>query len=166
MRIVLAAVLMALFSGLLYAQDSAAEKAFVKSRPKLKLEKFSEGEDASSGFDYLIYKNKAGVVKIRSIWSGVDKTAKIDDYYYENGKPVLYVSMTFPKSRLKEVIRERTIPLTTVERLHLKYSKLTAWIEKGKTVSATDARWNQRETELLEQARGQLENYQSLKDEK
>jgi hypothetical protein len=39
------------------------------------------------------------------------------------------------------------------------------WIEKGKAISNTDARWNDKEKEVLELAKAELDNYKFLKEE-
>lgn len=124
------------------------------------------GEDATSGFDYLIYTDNSKVVKIRSIWtSSAGPAPRIDDYYFRDGALILYVKMPARKSQSKALIRGSNLPLVAEEKLYLKDSKLTMWIEKGKTIPNTDARWSDKEKEVLEMAKGELENYQAMKEE-
>jgi hypothetical protein len=166
MKIALALIMMALVSGLSFAQDVSVEKDFEKNRPKLKLEKLSMGEDATSGFDYLVYTDKSSVVKIRSIWSSsTGIQSRVEDYYFRDGALILYVRMLAENRNLKQLVKGNAIPLVVEEKLYLKDAKLAAWIEKRKTVPATDARWNAREKEVLEMAKAELDNYQSLKTE-
>ena len=166
MKIALAVALIVLVSGLSFAQDLSIEKDFEKNRAKLKLEKFSMGEDATSGYDYLIYTDKSKIVKIRSIWtSSAGPAPRVDDYYFRDGNLILYVKMPARKSQSKALIKGSNLPLVAEEKLYLKDSKLTTWIEKGKTIPNTDARWQNKEKEVLEMAKAELDNYQFLKEE-
>ena len=166
MKIALAVVLIALFSSLSFAQDLSIEKDFEKNKPKLKLEKFSMGEDATSGYDYLIYTGKSKIVKIRSIWNGgASSQPTVEDYYFNDGTLILYVKMPAKKSQFKALVKGRNLALVAEEKLYLKGSKLTAWIERGKTIPVFDTRWNAKEKEVLEMAKAELENYQSMKEE-
>jgi hypothetical protein len=166
MKIVLAAALILLVSGVSFAQELSAEKDFEKNKPRLTLEKFAVGEDATSGFDYLVYTDKSSVVKLRSIWSSsTGIQSRVEDYYFKDGVLLLYVRMLAENRNLKPLVRGQNVPLTVEEKLYLKDSKLTTWIEKRKTVPATDARRNDREKEVLEMAKAELENYQSMKTE-
>lgn len=166
MKIALTVILTALFSVLSFAQDLSIEKDFEKMRPKLKLEKFSMGEDATSGYDYLIYTDNSKVVKIRSIWNGgASSQPSVDDYYFRDGTLILHVKMPARKSQFKNLVKGRNLPLAAEEKLYLKDSKLTTWIEKGKTIPISDARWQNKEKEVLETAKGEMDNYQSMKEE-
>jgi hypothetical protein len=166
MKIALAVILIAMFSCLNFAQDVSVEKDFEKNRPKLKLEKLSMGEDATSGYDYLVYTDKSNVVKIRSIWSSsTGIQSRVEDYYFQDGTLILYVRMLAENRNLKQLVKGGNVPLVNEEKLYLKDSKLTAWIEKRKIIPAADARWNNKEKEILEMAKAELDNYQSLKQE-
>jgi hypothetical protein len=166
MKIALAVILLACAAGLSYAQDVSVEKDFEKARLTLKMEKLGMGEDATSGYDYVVYTDNAKIVKIRSIWSSSAGPApRVEDYYFKDGRLVLYVKMTAQKRQLKELVKGRGVPLAAEEKLSLKDSKLTAWIEKGKTIPSSDARWNEREKQVLEMAKAELDNYQFLKAE-
>lgn len=166
MKLFLVAILLTLFSGQILAQDSSVEKNFEKKRPKLVFERFSEGEDASSGFDYLFYKDKSEIIKVRQIWSSsAGPQPRGEDFYFEDGKPVLYVRFSLEKKQLKDGVKGKNVPIKIEEQLYLKNSILTRWIENGKTISASDPRWNEKEKEILAAAKGQLELYQSFKDE-
>jgi hypothetical protein len=167
MKIVLAIALIVLVSSLSFAQELSAEKDFEKNKPRLTLEKFVVGEDATSGFDYLVYTERSNVVKLRSIWSSsTGIQSRVEDYYFKDGILLLYVRMLAENRNLKPLVRGQNIPLAVEEKLFLKDSKLTTWIEKRKTIPATDARWNNKEKEVLEMAKAELENYQSMKAEK
>lgn len=166
MKLALAFVLIALFSVVGLAQNTSAETDFEKNKSKFTLEKFAEGEDASSGYDYLVYKNKTEIVKIREIWSSsAVSTYRAEDYYFAGGKLIALVKYTFAKRYYNSAKKGNNIPLSLVEKLYLTDSKLTTWIEKGKTVPTTDARWKDKEKEILEAADGQLETYKRLKEE-
>jgi hypothetical protein len=166
MKIALAVALMVLVSGLSFAQDLSVEKDFEKSRAKLKLEKFSMGEDATSGYDYLIYTDKAKIVKIRSIWtSSAGAAPRVEDYYFRDGKLILYVKMPARKNQSKALVKGGNLPLVAEEKLYLKDSKLATWIEKGKAIPTSDNRWQNKEKEVLEMAKAELDNYQSMKED-
>jgi hypothetical protein len=165
-KIALAVILLALFSCLSFAQDVSVEKDFEKNRPKLKLEKLSMGEDATSGYDYLVYTDKSNVVKIRSIWSSsTGIQSRVEDYYFRDGNLILYVRMLAENRNLKQLVKGSAVPLVVEEKLYLKDAKLATWIEKRKTIPNTDARWNAKEKEVLEMAKAELDNYQSMKAE-
>ncbi len=124
------------------------------------------GEDASSGYDYLFYKSGARIVKVRSIWSASwSKELRISDFYFD-GDLVLLRTYTAPERRLGLLKRGRTAVLKSTEELHFSNKKLTKWIVGGKPVAQTDLKWTARETEALEQASGELENYTWLKEDK
>jgi hypothetical protein len=162
MKLVFALVLFAFCSLVNFAQD--VEKDFDKNKAKYRLEKFSEGEDASSGYDYFVYKDKAQIVKVREIWSAnYAPTFRAEDYYYRDGKLIALVKYTFDKKFYKTAEKGRNIPLKLVEKLYFTESKLINWIENGKTIPTTDKRWSDREKEALEAGKSQLENYTWLK---
>lgn len=169
MKIALASVILAAFlsiSGFAQQQEvSAIERDFAKNRRSLKLEKFAVGEDATSGFDYLIYRNKSGVRKIRVVWNGgVGAVPRVEDYYFENGAPAVYVSLSVGKRQVGSVGRGLDIPLKTIERLELRAGALASWVEKGQPIPRTDARWKEKETELLELFKDKLETYRMFKN--
>ena len=166
MKFALAVLLIALYAGFNFAQDNSIEKGFEKNKSKFKLEKLSMGEDASSGFDYLVYKDKAQIIKIREIWSSsANPVYRIEDFFFKDGKLVLHVKHTFAKRYYKSSIKGTNIPLKQIERLYLTDSKLTTWLENGKAIPTNDARWQDKEKEVLESAKSQLENYKFLKEE-
>jgi hypothetical protein len=157
--------LIALVSSLTTAQENSAEKDFAKNIKKYTIEKYSLGEDATSGYDYLIYKNKAEIVKIRTVWNGgASSKPTIEDVYYESGAPVLYAKLALTKKQFKSVVKGSRIALPVIEKLYLKDSKLAAWIENGKPVPATDARWQEKEKTIIEQAKEALDFYPTLKE--
>lgn len=166
MKLIFAALLLA-FCGLPnFAQNGSFESNFEKNKTKYKLEKFAEGEDASSGYDYLVYTEKGKVVKIREIWSSsIQSTFRAEDYFFNDGKLHALVKYTFSRRYYKTSIKGGNIPLKMVEKFILSDSKLTTWIENGKIIPTTDARWQETEKEVLERAKDQLETYKGLKEE-
>ena len=71
MRIAKLIILIALLSTLSHAQDLSIEKDFERERARLSVVRYSMGEDATSGFDYFVYKSRSrGVRKIRMVWNG------------------------------------------------------------------------------------------------
>jgi hypothetical protein len=163
---VFAFVLMGFCAFVVSAQNGDVAYNFEKNKTKYKLEKFAEGEDASSGYDYLIYKDKEAIVKIRVIWSSsANPNYWIEDYYYNNSKLNAFYRYDLSKRNYRNAKNGRTIPLKEVERLFLTDLKLNAWTEKGKAVSKEDARWAEKEKEILEKAAGNLEMYKMLKEE-
>jgi hypothetical protein len=166
MKFAVAVFCLVLFSGLSFAQNTSVENDFEKNKLKLKLERFSEGEDASSGFDYLIYKDKSQVVKIREIWSSsANSTFRVEDYFFKDGQALLLFKYTLAKSQYKNAVRGKNVPLKLVEKLYLTNSKLTKWVENSKIIPITDKRWPDKEKEVLEATKSQLENYTFLKKE-
>ncbi len=167
MKLVFGLLLIA-FCGLAgFAQNgNDVEAAFEKNKAKYKLEKFAEGEDASSGYDYLIYTKNGEVVKVREIWSSsYQPTFRAEDYFFKDGKLTAFVKYSFPKKYYKTSIKGANIPLKVVERFYLNGSRLISWTENGKTIPNTDQRWLETEKEILERARGQLETYQRFREE-
>jgi hypothetical protein len=164
MKLVFTVILFAFCCLPSFAQDDAVEIDFEKNKLKYRLEKFSEGEDASSGYDYFVYTDKAQIVKVREIWSSLSySTYRAEDYYYKDGKLIALVKYTFDKKYYKTAEKGRNIPLKQVERLLFTDSKLTGWTENGKAIPTTDKRWPEREKEGLEAGKSQLENYSWLK---
>lgn len=85
--LILGGVLLAAISGL--AQTAPAEKDFESRKARYTFKHFVEGEDATSGYDYLYYKSAGSIVKIRSIWSAsYSKQLRIEDMYF-NGTDLL-----------------------------------------------------------------------------
>jgi hypothetical protein len=166
MKIALALMMaLAFFSGTARAQEETVEQVFGRDVKKFSREIFSVGEDASSGFDYVIYKNGSKVVKIRSIHSSCCADPEIEGFYYENGAPVLYVRLQLPKKRLKAAAKGLVFPLAETEKMYLKDSELVKWSEKGKTVPSSDPRWAEREKDVLLRARDELDGYPILKEQ-
>src|SRR5215208_5530097 len=145
MKFTFAVILLALCALANFAQDGAVEKDFEKNKLKYGLEKFSEGEDASSGYDYFVYKDKGKIVKVREVWSSLSyKTYRAEDYYYKDGKLIALIKYTFDSKYYKTAEKGRNVPFKEVEKLYLTDSKLTDWTENGKTIPNTDKRWQER----------------------
>lgn len=160
MKIILSLFLLSFIGIAAFAQDSAIEKNFEKNKRSYFLTKFSIGEDASSGWDYLVYRQKTSTKKIRVIWSNYEK-ATVDDYYYEFGKPVLLVKLSAQKSQYKSLAKGANLPLEAEEKFYFKDGKLVTWIEKGKTIQSTDSRWAEKEEEILASFDEQLESFRN-----
>lgn len=166
MKTALVVVLIALVSSPAHAQGSI-EQDFERERRSLSLVRYAEGEDATSGWDYLVYKRKSQVRKIRSVYNGGCCSApEIEDFYFKDGSPVLYVKLSARKAQLGQIIRGSSIHLKVGEKLYLTESKLTMWIENEKTIPPSDPRWKDREKSLLEAFKDQLENYRANKEER
>lgn len=165
MKITLALLIMALFSFAVAAQSDTAEKDFTKNLKRFKVEKYSMGEDASSGYDYVIYKRGTDIVKIRTIWSSsANPKWWVEDAYYKAGEPVLLVNLTLTKRQYRSVKRGGQIVLPVTDKYHFKDGKLAKWIEKGKAVPTTDTRWQETEKDTLASAKNTLEFYPELKE--
>lgn len=149
-----------------FAQDNLIEKNFEQNRLKLKLERFTEGEDASSGFYYLFYKNKSDTVKVRQAWrTWAYNEHETADYYFKNGKLVLYVSYPRSKKQVKDAITGKPLLIKPDEKLYFTDSRLTTWIENDKTVPPDDKRWPEKEKEILKSAGEWAEYYKTLKED-
>jgi hypothetical protein len=145
-------------------EDDSIEKDFEKNRAKFKLEKFSEGEDATSGFYYLYYKNKSGTVKMRQAWvSAGYKEHDTYDYYFKDGKLILLVRYPRTKKQYNDTPKGKLLLIEPEEKFYLTDSKLTKWLEKGKTVAGDDKRWQEKESEILKEAEDVLKYYDELK---
>jgi len=167
MRIVFVFILLAFCTAANFAQVSSIESDFEKNKAKFKLEKFAEGEDASSGSDYLYYTKKTEIVKVREIWSSsANPVFRVEDYFFKDGKIAVVVKYTFTKKYYKTALKGANIPLKLVEKLTFTDGKLTAWIENGKTIPTNDNRWSETEKNALESANYKLENYKDFKAER
>lgn len=150
-----------------FGQTSNIDAEFQKNKAKYKLDIFSEGEDASSGSDYLVYKKGSEIVKVREIWSSLSYTTySIEDYYFKDGKIVAYAKYSFAKKYYNSAKKGTKVPMTLSETLFLTDSKLTAWAVNGKAVEKTDNRWTETETDINEKAKFILEAYQQYKAER
>lgn len=167
MRIAKVLILIALLSTLSHAQDLSIEKDFERERARLSVVRYSMGEDATSGFDYFVYKSRSQVKKIRMVWNGgATDDPSAQDFYFKDGSPVLYVELLGNRKQLAAITRGRNTSLREVEKLHLKDSKLTMWVEKGEMIPSSDPRWKERETRVLEQFKEQLETYREYQEGK
>lgn len=163
-KFVLTFVLIGLCSLVVSAQNGSVISNFEKNKTKYKLEKFAEGEDASSGFDYLFYKSKDQIVKVRVIWSSsANPNHWIEDYYYDGGKLTAFIKYDLAKKNYENAKRGKSISLKEVEKLFLNGEKLKSWDEKGMAVTKEDERWNEKEKEILENGKSQLEQYDDFK---
>ena len=158
MRVILTLIITLIISISAIAQNNLIEKTFEKNRRTFSVTKFAFGEDASSGWDYLVYRQKTSTKKIRSIWSNYSDVT-VDDYYFEAGKPVLLVEYFAKKSQYKSLAKGVNLTLKVKQKFYFTDSKLVTWIENGKSVSATDSRWAEREKAVLASFADQLDTY-------
>ena len=153
------------FSAFLTAQ-TPVEENFARNKVRYKCEHFVMGEDATSGYDYLFYKNGSKIVKIRSIWSAsYTRGLRIEDLFF-NGGLVLMRKWTGSKRNFAALKAGRNAALTPKEELYFNGAKLTRWVENGKAVDPTDRRWAETERSILEYAKSEIENYAFLKGDK
>jgi hypothetical protein len=165
MKTTFTVILLLILTCFAVGQSNQVELEFEKQKGNLTLERLSMGEDASSGYDYLVYKNKGEIVKIREIWSSSSNDNPwAEDYFFKNGFLVLFVRYSLTNKDFREAVKGRSLVLKTVEKLTLSDSKLSNWIEHGKVVPAGDPRWAEKEITILEQGKRQLDNYRFLKE--
>ena len=149
-----------------FGQTTTVENNFKANLKKYSMEHFVEGEDATSGYDYLFYKSGPKIVKIRSIWSSsTNRPLRVEDIFFDKGLAIFRRS-TASKKYLRILVRGKAAPLATAEELYFTEGKLTRWVIRGVDVSKSDARWSQTEKDILEQAKSELENYEWLKSGK
>jgi hypothetical protein len=164
MKIVLTMIMLAIGACAALGQDDF-EVSFEKNKTRFKVEKFSEGEDASSGYDYFFYKDKGKIIKVRVVWSSsANPVHRIEDYHFANGVLIGFAEYTFDGKYYRAAAKGRYVPSKLVERLTFTDGKLTAWTENGKSVPATDKRWQEKESETIASGKSQLENYNGLKE--
>ena len=162
--IVLVLCLIAAASGAVHGQAKSIRVDFEKNIAKYTREHFVMGEDASSGYDYLFYKNGSGIVKIRSIWSASHtKELRIEDFFFD-GPSTLVQRLTGTRTQLSTLKKGRNVRLTPKEELYFTDSKLVSWTRDGKPIERSDPRWADTEKLELEHAKAQLESYDFLKD--
>ncbi len=159
MKFIYYLLLIAIFANSVEAQRSSVETNFENIKPKLSFFHYAEGEDASSGYDYLVYRKKSEVIKIRIVWSSSTNLPEVEDYYYEREKPVLLVKFSARKNQYKSLVRGTNVQLKWSEKLFFTDSKLKTWIEKGKSVDSTDSRWNETESQVLDSFKYGLEGF-------
>ena len=149
------------------SQTSQVESDFESKKAKLTFEHFSEGEDATSGYDYLFYKSGDKIVKIRSIWSAShSKELRIADFYFDGTELLLFRNYTASDRLLNTLKKGRNGVLAPTDEYHFSSGKLTKWISGGKAKVPGDPAWEQTEKEVLDQAKTQREYYRWLKEGK
>lgn len=163
MRLSLSLLTALIFAISVSAQKPDAETGFEKNKAKYTREHFAEGEDASSGYDYLFYKDGEKIVMIRSIWSASwSKELRIEDWYFDGGL-VLMKKAAAPSRRLSFLKRGRNVTLTQKEEMHFKDGKLLKWLIGGKSAPLNDEEWGERQTNTIEGSKLLYENYKTLK---
>jgi len=144
-------------------QPTSVEKDFQANGKKYSMEHFAEGEDATSGYDYLFYKSGQQIVKIRSIWSSsVSRSLRVDDLFFDKGLAV-FKRATGTKKYLRTLVKGKTAPLTIKEVLYFSDGRLARWVIKGVEVPKTDPKWSETEKAILDYAKSELDNYDWLK---
>ena len=150
-----------------FGQPSETEKDFESRKKTYTVEHFAEGEDATSGFDYVFYKNGARIVKVRSIWSAShSKELRVEDFYFNADGLLLSRKFTAPSRSLKSLKKGSPGPLAVKEEFHFADGKLAKWVVDGKSKLPGDDGWAKAEKEILEQARSSREYYTWLKEGK
>ena len=149
-----------------FSQTTDFEANFEKNKTRYKLDIYGEGEDATSGYDYLVYKKGESIEKVRVVWSSLSYTTyRIEDYYFKNGKLVALLKYSFAKKYYNAAKKGTKVPMKPTEKLYLTDSKLTSWTENGEAVAPTDQRWAETERQIIESANYIIEGYQRYKEE-
>jgi hypothetical protein len=69
------------------------------------------------------------------------------------------------KKQYKETYAGKYLLIVPDEKFYFTDSKMTKWIEKGKSVATDDKRWQEKEKEILQEGNDQLEYYKQLKED-
>jgi hypothetical protein len=162
-KIVVVLVIFFASSTITLAQPNSTELNFQKNRTRYSQEHFSEGEDASSGFDYVYFRNGKNIVMIRTIWSATyTNELRIEDMYFEGDLLALFRRSTARKKLLAVLKTGRSAALSSKEEMHFKKGMLARWIENGKPVDKIF--WPDAEKSTLEKAKGWINSYTDLKN--
>ena len=146
-------------------QRTQVEADFEKNRARYKVESFSEGEDASSGYDYLFYKRGESIVKIRSIWSAShSKELRIEDMYFHGDDVLLVRKFTAASGLLNTLKKGRQAQMAPKEEFHFSSGKLSKWVQGNTSRLPADKEWPETEKAILEHARSQRDYYKWLKE--
>jgi len=164
--LVVASILLTLFTSSAVGQKSEVEKKFETNKSRYTREHFAEGEDASSGYDYLYYKSGSKIVMIRSIWSASwSKELRVEDFFFDDD--LLFVRKTIAlKRQLGALKKGRNTLLTPKEEFHFVQRKLIKWIVGKKEMPTADLKWAETEKGILDQATSEYDNYKWLKEGK
>src|SRR5215203_1551037 len=143
-----------------FAQKNPTELDFEKNRTRYTREHFSEGEDASSGFDYLFFWMNKDIVMMRSIWSANHtREVRVEDMYFGNEGLALFRRATARKSSIGALKIGKNIGLTTKEEMHFEKGKLIQWSQNGVAVGKVGSFWTDAEKSALETAKGWMDSY-------
>ena len=149
------------------SQTSQLERDFESKKAKYTFEHFAEGEDATSGYDYLFYKSGDKIVKIRSIWSAShSKELRIADFYFDGTELLLFLNFIASNRLLNSLKKGRNGALIPTDEFHFTSGKLTKWITGGKAKAPDDFEWDKTEKQILDQAKSQRDYYGWLKEGK
>ena len=148
-----------------FAQRNLTELDFNKNRTLYSREQFSEGEDASSGFDYVYFRNRTEIVMIRAIWSATHtRELRIEDMYFGDDGLALYRRSTAQRKSMGVLKTGRSTGLQAKEEMHFENRRLVRWIQDGQAVSKLLATsWLEVEKSTLETAKAWIESYEDLK---
>lgn len=164
-KILLVLGLLLVSSAITFAQRNPTELNFDKNRTRYTREHFSEGEDASSGFDYVYFRSSKQFVMIRSIWSATHTSElRIEDMYFEGGSLAFFRRSTARKNSLAGLKTGRSTGLSSKEEMTFDKGKLTRWIENGEPVTTSAASWPEAEKSTLDTARSWIASYADLKN--
>lgn len=151
--------------GTAYGQKDPMADQFEKSRPLFKVERFSEGEDASSGWYYIRYTLKGRPAKIRETWtsSASREQETRDVYFHEDGEVAIVVVYPRSKKQYSSSPKGSRMTIAPAEIMTFKDGKMTGW-QSGKTkMSDSDQAWNAKASETLESIKQLLETVDELR---
>ena len=165
MRILLVLVALILAaSASTFAQRNLTEIDFERNRTRYTREHFSEGEDASSGFDYIYFRKDKAIVMIRSIWSATHtRELRIEDMYFRNDGLAVFRRATAQQKSMGVLKTGRNGGLTAQEEMHFENGKLVNWTQNGAPVRKVGTFWPDAEKSTLETAQQWVEYYADLK---
>lgn len=154
-----------IFTLLIIAVFSVAVSAQTDKRV-FKVEKYAVGEDASSGMDYIIYKYKGRIARIREIWSSsANRNPTAEEFQYDaKGNTVAYYEFAIKYSQVNAVVRNSKYVLKATDVRILKDGKMVKWTENGKIISNSDPRWAEMESDALTRGKNMLEFYPEMKE--
>jgi len=164
-RALLSVAILFAASTILQAQKSPVEVDFEKNRVRYARENFAEGEDASSGFDYVYFRSGKDIVMIRSIWSAsYTRELRIEDMYFDRDGLALFRRSTARKNMLASLKTGRTTPPSVREEMVFEKRKLKHWTQDGREVNKDAASWSDTERSTLETAKSWIDSYADLKN--